>query len=344
MERNIHTPIYITGATGFLGSYLLRYLVHYGYQHIRAIRRKQSDLSLVSDIVDQVEWVEGDILNPVFLEESMSGMQLVYHCAAVISFDPRDRKKMMTINVGGTANVVNTALHLGIKKLVHVSSIAALGRTKQRIEISESADWVRSKYNSNYAISKYLSEQEVWRGMAEGLDVAIVNPSIILGSGRWDEGPLKLFKLAWKNFPFYTQGRTGFVDVRDVARFMVQLMESNISAQRYILSAEDLSFQKVLHTMAGQLGTTPPSIAITPFIQQFIWRWEWLRTRLFGGSPLITRETAASASHSYRYINEKSKAVFEFEYFPVLQTIAEAGHQFKEAAQNEFESRVLPLL
>jgi nucleoside-diphosphate-sugar epimerase len=344
LERNKHTPIFITGATGFLGSYLLRYLVHYGYQHIRAVRRAKSDLSLVADIVDQVEWVEGDVLNPVFLEESMSGMRQVYHCAAVISFDPRDRQKMMTINVEGTANVVNTALHLGIEKLVHVSSIAALGRTKQQTEISEKADWVRSKYNSNYAISKYLSEQEVWRGMAEGLNVAIVNPSIILGSGRWDEGPLKLFQLAWKNFPFYTQSHTGFVDVRDVARFMVKLMESNISAQRYILSAEDLSFQKILHTMAEQLGAKPPYIAVTPLIQQFIWRWEWLRTRLFGGSPLITRETAANAGRSYRYINEKSKAAFDFEYVPILQTIAEAGKQFKEATQNDFEAKVLPLI
>ena len=303
-----------------------------------------SELMSMKDIESQIEWVEGDILDPVFLEEAMSGVQQLFHSAAVISFDPRDRRKMMTINVEGTANVVNTALHLGVKKLVHVSSIAALGRTPQQKVISENAQWVRSKYNSNYAISKYLSEQEAWRGMAEGLEVAVVNPGIILGSGRWEEGPLKLFKLAWRNFPFYTQGQTGFVDVRDVARFMVLLMESEISGERYVLSAEDLSFQYILDQMTEQLGTKPPYIAVTPFLQQVIWRWEWLRTRLFGGVPLITRETAANARRSYQYLNEKSKMTFDFEYRSMRQTIEESAKQFKEAAQNGFESKVLPLI
>lgn len=341
-DKNI--PIFVTGGTGFVGSYLLRYLLRYGYRRIRAVRRAESDLSLVAEIKDRIQWVEGDILDPVFLEEAMAGIRQVYHCAAIVSFDPRDRQRMMTVNVEGTATVVNTALYLGIEKLVHVSSIAALGRTKQTIQIDEKAQWVRSKYNSNYAVSKYLSEQEVWRGMAEGLNVAVVNPGIILGSGRWEEGPLKLFRLAWRSFPFYTQGITGFVDVRDVARFMVQLMESNVTSQRYILSAEDLSYRQILQMMAGQLETKPPSIAATPLMQQFIWRWEWLRTRLFGGSPVITRETAHNARRRYQFINEKSRADFNFEYLPIRQTIAEAGRQFKEAAQNGFEPAVLPLI
>lgn len=337
-------PIFVTGGTGFVGSYLLRYLVHHGYRRLRAVRRTESDLSLVDEVKDRVEWVTGDILDPVFLEEAMAGMQQVYHCAAIVSFDPRDRQRMMAVNVEGTANVINTALFLGVEKLVHVSSIAALGRTKQITEIDEKAQWVRSKYNSNYAISKYLSEQEVWRGMAEGLNVAVVNPGIILGSGRWEDGPLKLFKLAWRSFPFYTQGITGFVDVRDVARFMIQLMESDVHSERYILCAEDLSYYEILLMMAEDLEKKPPSIPATPLMQQFIWRWEWLRTRLLGGSPIITRETAHNARRRYHFINEKSKADFDFEYLPIRRTVAEAARQFKKAAQNGFEPDVLPLI
>lgn len=347
-KKNLKEPkdklIFVTGGSGFLGSYLLRYLLQYGYRHVRAVSQPESDFSLVADIKDRIEWVEGNVLDPVFLEEAMNGAQQVYHCAAIVSFDPRDRKKMMAVNVEGTANIVNTALHVGIEKLIHVSSIAALGRTKVQVVINENNKWVRNKFISNYAISKYLSEQEVWRGIAEGLNAAIVNPGIILGSGRWNEGPLKLFKLAWRNFPFYTQGTTGFVDVRDVARFMVLLMESNISAERYILCSENQSFKDLLTKMSEQLGKTPPYFPVTPLLQQIIWRWEWLRTRLLGGSPLITRETAANARRTYHLVNGKSIKDLNFKYTPLGQTIKEAGAQFKEAAQNGFEPKVLPLI
>lgn len=338
------TPIFVSGGTGFLGSYLLRYLVHYGYKNIRAIRRSSSDLSLIGEAARKIEWLEGDLLDPLFLEEAMAGAQRVYHCAAVVSFDPRDRKKMMAVNVAGTTNIVNAALYLGVDKFVHVSSISALGKKKNQAEVDEKTNWVRDKSNSNYAISKYLSEQEVWRGMAEGLKVAVVNPSVILGSGRWDDGPLKLFKLVWNNFPFYTQGGTGFVDVRDVARFMIQLMESEYSAERYILNADNLSFKQLLHNISEHLGKKPPRLSAPPIIQQLVWRWEWLRARLFGGTPIITRETAAAAKRSFRYLNHKSKAAFDFEYIPIGQTIREASRQFREAAENEFEAKALPLL
>lgn len=336
--------IFVTGGTGFVGAYLLRYLVREGYRHIRAIRRPDSDLSLVREVVDRIEWVEGDVLDVPFLEEAMRDVQQVYHCAAVVSFDPRDRERMMKVNVEGTANVVNAALYRQVGKLLHVSSIAAVGRTKRQIEIDERSAWVRSKTNSNYAVSKYLSEQEVWRGMAEGLAVGIVNPGVILGSGRWEEGPLKLFKLVWKNFPFFSRGGTGFVDVRDVARFMIQFMESDLSNERYILTSENRTFREVLVAMAEQLRKKPPAIAVTPILQQMVWRVEWLRTRLFGGSPLITRETAAAALRSYQFRNDKSIRELGFEYTPLQQTIAEAGKQFREAAENDFEAKVLPLI
>ncbi|HMN89029.1 MAG TPA: NAD-dependent epimerase/dehydratase family protein [Saprospiraceae bacterium] len=345
MNHSKNKQILVTGGTGFLGSYLLRYLLREGYTQVRALRRSNSRMDLVADIADQIAWVEGDLLDIFALEKAMQNVQQLYHCAAIVSFDPRDRNQMRQVNVEGTANVVNAALHAGIAKMVHVSSVAAIGRRKNTDIVTEQSRWERSNYNSEYAISKYLSENEVWRGMVEGLPVAVVNPSIIIGSGRWHEGPQQLFRLVWNNFPFYTTGVSGFVDVRDVARFMIQLMESNITNERYILNTENLRFQTVMNEIAAHLQRKPPRIRVTPLIQQIAWRVEWLRTLLSGRRPLITREVANHATRSFYYQNGKSLTDFpNFEYTPIQQTIAETCSQFRQAAEADFNTTTLPLL
>ena len=345
MNHSKDKQILVTGGTGFLGSDLLRYLLREGYTRVRALRRPDSRVDLVADIAEQIMWVEADLLDIFALEDAMQGVQQLYHCAAIVSFDPRDRDQMRQVNVEGTANVVNAALHAGIEKMVHVSSIAAIGRSKQSNIVNEQNKWERSDYNSEYAISKYLSENEVWRGMAEGLPVAVVNPSVIMGSGRWHEGPQQLFRLVSKNFPFYATGVSGFVDVRDVARFMMQLMESNIKGDRYILNADNLSFQTIMNEIAGHLQRPQPRVRVTPLIQQIAWRVEWLRAQLFGHRPLITREVARHATRSFYYQNDKSLADFpDFEYTPIQQTIAETCRQFRQAAEADFPAQVLPLI
>jgi dihydroflavonol-4-reductase len=326
-----------------VGSYLLRYLIEEGYTNIRALRRPTSKMDLVAPVADQIEWVEGDILDIPSLEEAFQDIEQVYHCAALISFDPNDRKQMMVVNGEGTANVVNVALANNVEKFIHTSSIAAIGRPKIGATISEATSWERSKYNSNYAISKYLAEQEVWRGWAEGLQVGVVNPAIILGGGRWDEGPLKLFKLAWKEFPFYPAGSSGFVDVRDVARFMIQLMESDINGQRYLLSSTNSAIREVMNSIAYHAKKKKPWLKVTPFIQQIAWRIEWIRARFFGASPLITRETAAHSSRLFFYDNKKSIETFDFDYIPLEETLSETTQLFQQAAQQDFAPRLLPL-
>ena len=189
-----NTSILVTGGTGFVGSYLLRYLVQQGYTQIGAIKRPNSPMDLVEEIKDKIKWIEGDVLDIFSLEDALKGVQQLYHCAAVVSYSPKDFKQMMKVNVEGTANVVNLALEAGIKKMLYVSSIAALGKTEKTLWVDEQADWIPSKSNSQYSISKYLSEMEVWRGMAEGLRAAIVNPSVILGSGFWDAGTANFLK------------------------------------------------------------------------------------------------------------------------------------------------------
>lgn len=336
-------PVLITGATGFLGSYLLRSLIKSGHQNIRALRRPNSDQALVADIQAEVEWVEGDLLDPGSLEEAMQGIRQVYHCAAIVSFDPRKVRTMLRVNVEGTANVVNAALWEGVDKLVHVSSIAAIGRSPEEKNVSENTKWQRSPLHSNYAISKYLSEQEAWRGMAEGLNVSVVNPSVILGSGRWEDGPLQLFRMGWKAFPFYATGVSGFVDVRDVAHAMIRLMQEENSGQRYIISGENLSFKAVQEMISEGLGKRAPRYRVNAFVQEIAWRVEWLRTRFGGPPPLITRETARHANAVYYYDNSKSLKDLQLTYTPIAETIAAVCRQFSEAAANGFRPMTLPV-
>lgn len=337
-----NATILVTGATGFVGSYLLRLLVGKGYA-VRALRRPDSPLDLVQEIAGQVEWAEADVTDLVALERAFEGITHVYHCAGMVSFSARDTRRMMQVNVSGTANIVNLCLDFGVKKLVHVSSIAALGRVKERPELDETAKWMPGKDNSRYAISKHQSEQEVWRGHAEGLPVGIVNPSVILGSGFWHTGSGKLFQQAHAGNKFWPVGCTGLVDVRDVVRFMVALMESNISGERYILNAENRDFRDLFFTVSDALGVRRPAIKVTPLLAEVAWRVEWLKGKLLGKEPLVTRESARATVSRYRYKNEKSLALPGFSYRPLDQTIRETAAQFLEAERDGFAPRVLPL-
>lgn len=335
--------ILITGGTGFLGSYLLHYLVQKGYRNIRALKRPNSPMDLVQGVVDKVEWVEGDILDIPRLEDAIKGVQQIYHCAAIVSYDPKDRQKLMEVNVQGTANVVNIALDFQIEKLVHVSSIAALGRSKKTSHLNENAKWEKSKQNSQYAISKHLAELEVWRGIAEGLSAAIVNPSIVLGSGFWDKGTCKFFMNGWNEFNFYSKGGTGWVDVRDVAKVMIDLMESDIRGERFILNSENIAYQEIMNQISDALDKKQPAIKVNYLIQELAWLKAWLKARLTGSTPFITKETARHSGKRYYYENDKSIEQLNVNYTPISQTISETAAQLKQAAKDDFQPMLLPI-
>ncbi|HVI48004.1 MAG TPA: NAD-dependent epimerase/dehydratase family protein [Chitinophaga sp.] len=319
--------ILVTGGTGFLGSHLIRTLADAG-KPVRALYRKQPSPQL-QDLSDKIEWVQGDILDVCTLEDAMNGITQVYHCAAVVSFQPGERDSLLKINAEGTANVVNLALDAGVQKLVHVSSVAAIGRAREKAAIDEDCEWEESRNNSQYSISKYQGEMEVWRGIAEGLDAVIVNPSIILGAGFWDDGSGALLKNAWKEFPFYTTGVNGFVDVKDVAEAMVQLMDSDISGERFILSAENWDYQRLFTTMAHALGKKPPHIAVKPWMAEIVWRLEKVKGMFTGGKPLVTKETARTAQLKVYYNSNKIlDALPGFSFRPLEQTIKEISTVF----------------
>lgn len=317
-----------------VGSYLLYELTRRGHK-VRALLRpgkKPYDtrklfncLSVENEhLIDQVEWFEGDVLDPFSLQQAMQGIDYVYHCAAFISFNPRELKEMLAVNVEGTANVVNACIENGVKKLCHVSSIASLGQAEKGEMIDENAKWKTSRINSGYAISKYGGEREAWRGIEEGLNAVIVNPSIIIGAGCHPKATNKLFHSIKKFIPYYSSGVNGYVDVRDVVAAMILLMESAISGERFVLNSENLSLREFFIKAADILGKPHPRIAINSSVMLVIAWLDEMRGRLTKSSPLITRENVRSALSKSFYSAEKFKSAFNFTFIPMTESLIEA--------------------
>ncbi|MCY7293759.1 MAG: NAD-dependent epimerase/dehydratase family protein [Ferruginibacter sp.] len=310
--------ILVTGGAGLLGKCLIEQLLE-NDEKVKAIYNKTA---LTNFNNPNFTTEQCDILDVYALEDAMQNVTEIYHCAGVVSFNPKDEKKLFSINVEGTANVVNAALNAGVKKLVHVSSVAALGRIRPEQMITEKMEWTPETSNSQYGHSKYLGEMEVWRGVAEGLNAVVINPSIILGPGNWNEGSTKIFKSVYDEFPWYTEGISGFVDVKDVATAMIALMKSDITAEKFIVSAENISYQHLFSTIAKAFNKKEASKKVTPFMAALTWRLESIKSKFTGSSPLLTRETAHTAMTKVQYDNSKLlNALPNFKYQPLQESI-----------------------
>jgi dihydroflavonol-4-reductase len=313
--------ILVTGGTGFLGAYLIRHLVEAGHS-VRAIRRSaRLPFFIPASILDQVQWVDGDVLDVVSLDDAMKGVDAVVHSAAVVSFQSRDRQLMNRVNIEGTCNVVNLALENGVRRFVHISSIAALGRTKRAETVNEERKWEETNSNTHYAISKYHAEVEVWRGFAEGLEGVILNPSTILGYGDWHQSSSAIFRNAYNEFPWYTEGVNGFVGVNDVAAAAVRLLQSGITERRFIVSAENWSFRSVFNAMAEGFGKKPPHRLATPFLGEIAWRLEALKKLIGDAKPLLTKESARVAHSKTEFDNSAVLAALPGFQFSSLDAV-----------------------
>mgnify|MGYP000680324584 FL=1 len=330
----------VTGATGLLGAHLVVHLLQQQKQ-VRVVHRASSQLGILKKVLgyyhpkvqeqfDKIEFAEADLLDLPALEQALQGTDYLYHCAAVVSFAPADKARMLDENPTGTANLVNLALHLGIKKLMHVSSVAALGRKEGQQHFDEESHWVESKNNSAYAKSKYLAELEVWRAHEEGLNLVIVNPSIIIGPGPWQSGSAALFSRIAQGFKFYTQGVNAYVDARDVAAIMEQLMHSEIDGERFVVAAENWTYQKFFASVAHALGVKAPSIEVKPWMSNLAWRIEKLKSWLTGKKPMITKETASTALQACYYENQKVRQALNFEFRPLEQSVQEIAAFYKK--------------
>jgi nucleoside-diphosphate-sugar epimerase len=306
--------ILVTGGAGLIGSALLQQLLQQG-KKVRALVHH----SPVHQ--EGVEFFQGDILDVVSLEEAMNGISEVYHCAGLVSYAPGMDSTLYKINVEGTANIVNVALDMGIRKLVHVSSVATLNSNDN--PITENSKWVNARNKTAYAQSKYFGEMEVWRAMAEGLNAVIVNPSIVLGEGDWDKGSTAMFKSAYNEFPWFTNGVTGYVDAKDVAKAMILLMESNISEERFVLSSTNASYYDIFSQMAKAFNKKPPHKKATPLLSGLVWRFERFKSFFTGKTPLLTKETAHMAFSIQHYNGNKiTQYIPQFSYRPIDETIS----------------------
>jgi dihydroflavonol-4-reductase len=321
--------VLVTGGTGFLGAYIIKHLLDKGYD-VKAIRRTHKLPDFISPgILDRVTWLDGDILDVVSLEDAMEGVDAVVHAAAIVSFNSKEKEQMYKVNVEGTANVINIALEKNIRRFVYISSIAALGRKTDGGHVNEEKKWEDNKINTHYAKSKYKAELEVWRGISEGLNSVILNPSTILGYGDWNTGSSAIFKKVFEEFKWYTPGVNGFVDVEDVAAATVLLMESNISEERFIINGDNWPFRKLMDTMADAFDKKKPVRETTPFILGIAWRVEKLRTLFTGQKPVLTKESAKVAHSKTYFDNEKFLKTFPgFSFTPLEKTIGEACKKY----------------
>jgi len=333
---------FVTGGTGLVGSHLLYDLIQKGYR-VKALKRPQSNIlqvrrtfGLYTDDADalfqKIEWTDGDLLDFQSMCEIVDGCTSVYHAAAVVSFSHRDRADMMRINVDGTANIVNVCIEKKIP-LCHVSSIAALGRSESGGAITENDMWQTGRERSAYSCSKHKSEMEVWRGIAEGLQAVIVNPAVILGPGDWTKGSSKFFSQVYGGLRFHTPGVTAFVDVRDVSRCMIQLMEQERFGERYILTIGDLSYRELFNQIADNFQIKRPSIAARPWMLKVAYHASSLIATLTGKTPTLTKETAHSAFQQIRYSGEKIRKTLGYEFISLEKSIEECCRYFLKSKQ-----------
>ena len=315
--------VLITGATGLVGSHLALHLLE-NSEPVRATYRTEASIKKTKSLFklyekerlfEKIEWVQADITEIPSLEIAFKDVEYVYHCAALISFDPKDEKQLRKTNIEGTANIVNFCLEYDIKKLCYVSSIAALGNLKEyETTIDEETEWNPELFHSDYAISKYGAEIEVWRGYQEGLPIVIVNPGVILGPGFWKTGSGEIFTKVQKGLLFYTKGIKGFVTVNDVVKIMTQLMKSNINGERYIVIAKNISFEKILTTIAKALNVNSPSIYAKPWITEIVWRIDWLLSTFFNCKRQLSKDMVQSLHSENLISNEKVKRNLDFTF------------------------------
>lgn len=335
--------ILVTGGTGLVGSHLLYELTRNG-DKVRALKRLSSKTEIVTRVfgyytddpskaLSRIEWIDGDITNPVDVFEALKGIRKVYHAAGYVSFDPADKSDVLRINTDGAAIMVNACLEKRIEKLCFVSSSSTIGSAENGEMLNEKVFWTSKGKESFYATSKYKAEMEVWRGINEGLNAVIVNPSIIIGPGDWQRSSIRLFQEVYKGLRFYTEGMTGYVDVRDVVKAMRILMNGEFSGERYIISQGNYTYKEILSMIADSLGKKPPDIYATQFMIKTACWLDWIRSIFTSGGRLITKDIVDGSKNKIRFSNDKIRNATGIEFIPVADSIRDTSKLFLREMQ-----------
>ncbi len=320
--------IAITGANGLLGNFILKKFMDEKVPAI-GLKRINSDLSFIDEDLRNIEWRNADINDSNTLLESLKDVDTVIHAAAVVSFDARAKEKIYNTNVEGTRNVVNACLSLGVRHLIFISSVAALGRKKGQTEIDETNQWTESDLNSDYAKSKYLSELEVFRGQEEGLKISIVNPSVILAPANANKSSAQVFQYVQKERPFYVDGDINYVDVRDVAEMVFKLYSEKITGEKFIGSAGQVALKELMDQIAIRLNKKSPYIKINSSLLQVAAWIEEMRCRITGSEAVISRQSVKMPKEKFVYRNEKSINRLKIKYRPLAETLDWCCNHYK---------------
>ncbi|QLG45688.1 NAD-dependent epimerase/dehydratase family protein [Costertonia aggregata] len=331
--------VLVTGGTGLVGAHLLLELVQKN-TCIRAIRRATSNLKNVEkvfsyyvedapELFQKIEWVTADLNNIPELENAFRNVTHVYHCAALISFDPNNYGLLSKINTEGTANIVNLCIANNIKKIGYVSSIATLGKHPETMHVDEETEWNPQNANA-YALTKYDAEMEVWRGTMENVPAIIVNPGVILGPGFWNSGSGILFTTVAKNRAYYPPGGTGFVTVNDVVKIMVRLMDSDIQNERFIAVGENLTFKKILADIAKTMNLKPPTKELKIWQLEILWRLDWLKNLLTGSDRKLTKNNVRSLRQQSIFETTKIEKMMDYTFEPLGDALQFCSKKFME--------------
>ncbi len=326
--------IFVSGGTGLLGAHLLFQLTENSVS-IRAIYRSDEKLKQTERLFQyydpdngaqrfaSIDWIKGNILDIPFLEEVMEGCSYVYHCAALVSFHRRDFNTLIRVNREGTANMVNVALGKNVVKFCHVSSTAAIGGSEGDL-IDEKTPWKNTPTTSGYSVSKYSAEKEVWRAIEEGLNAVIVNPCVIVGAGNWNDSSLTLFRTLNKGVSFYPPGSNATVDARDVAEIMIRLMDSDISAERFLCIGSNQSFQTLMEEIAEQLNVKKPTRKASRFMVNSARRILYFFFLFSSRRSSMTKETVNSLFGNRKYDNSKIRKALDFKFRSLEASVGNA--------------------
>ena len=322
------TRILLTGANGFAGAYILRALFREGYSNIAVCLRAHSDTAMISSFLDRVDIFQTSIHDTGGMEEAITGAEIIIHVAGKVSFSSGDKREMMKSNVEGTALLVDLALESNVQKFIHISSVAALGRSASDIQLDEKSNWVKSKLNTYYAISKHQGEMEVWRGVFEGLPAVIINPSTLIGAGYWHKGTCRFFPQVYRGLSHYPVGSNGFTDVRDLADMVCAVLNNPISGERLICNGVNLSYRELFTRMAMFMGVKSANREMSPAWAGLVWRYFHFMEYLTGRPAPVTRETMKTVNHRFAYSNNRSIDNIGFVYRDFEKTLKESGEAY----------------
>jgi nucleoside-diphosphate-sugar epimerase len=329
--------IVVTGGSGLVGAHILLQLIGNSSSAVKAIYRNDESFQKAKTIFgyygraadfNKIEWVKADILDIFSLDDAFKNTSTIIHAAGLVSFDSKDKEQLKKINIEGTANVANAALTAGVKKLVFISSVAALGESKEGEPIVETDNWEKTEKTSTYSISKHYAENEIWRASAEGLSVAILNPSTIIGPGDWSQGSPALFRRVSEGLNYYTNGQNGFVAVEDVAALAIKLMDNSVHNERFIANGANLTFKELFESIAKSIKAKPPKKAAKKWLGNLVLFFDQLRARMSNQKAVLTKDSLEAAYSHKKFDNSKSKEVLHHTYKSITEAIEQTGSIF----------------